>query len=95
VFYFDYLSDKTILKIIENKMIEIKKDLLDKNIKISYSKELFNYVLKNAYDKNYGARKISRFIESNILTKIAKSIVLEPKKRFLNIEIKKNKLLIK
>tara|TARA_Y100000588_G_scaffold321228_1_gene352407 strand:- start:119506 stop:121668 length:2163 start_codon:yes stop_codon:yes gene_type:complete len=95
VFYFDYLSDKTILKIIENKMTEIKKDLLDKNIKISYSKELFNYVLKNAYDKNYGARKISRFIESNILTKIAKSIVLEPKKRFLNIEIKKNKLLIK
>lgn len=93
-FYFDYLSDKVILKIIENKMLEIKEDLLDKNITISYTKNLFDYVFKNAYDKNYGARKIGRFIESNILTKIAKSVVLNPKKRLLNIEIKNNNILI-
>jgi ATP-dependent Clp protease ATP-binding subunit ClpA len=95
IFYFNYLSNKIILKIIENKMLEIKRDLLDKKIKISYTKGLFNYVLKNAYDKNYGARKIGRFIESNILTKIAKNIVLDPNKRVLNIEIKNNEVFIK
>jgi ATP-dependent Clp protease ATP-binding subunit ClpB len=56
---------------------ELSKRLTDKDINITFSDNLKKYVLNHGYSIEYGARPIKRFIQKEIETFIAFSIINE------------------
>tara|TARA_R110000824_G_scaffold154956_1_gene327175 strand:+ start:484 stop:1809 length:1326 start_codon:yes stop_codon:yes gene_type:complete len=64
--YFNTLTEKDASKITSN---------LLKKFDIKPLKALVNHVVKHGYSKKYGARHIQRYIKSNILLKLANSIL--------------------
>ncbi len=75
VITFNFLSKDIALKIIKKDIKEIEDRLA--NIKINITDNACNYILDSAYDINYGARIIKRYIQKNIETLIAKNIINE------------------
>ncbi|WP_051590821.1 ATP-dependent Clp protease ATP-binding subunit [Mycoplasmopsis felifaucium] len=73
---FEPLSEKVIQEIVElelNKLIRRIKD--SKDIKLEYTPKLVEYVAKTAYDPNFGARPIRRYIQNNIESLLAYQII--------------------
>jgi ATP-dependent Clp protease ATP-binding subunit ClpB len=61
---------------IVNKMLqEVNLRLASQNINITFTDELKNYILDQAFDIQYGARPIRRFIQKYVETFIAKEII--------------------
>lgn len=90
---FNPLSKKVITEIIikelDSLLLRLKQE---KNLQLSYEFEVINKILKDAYDEDYGARPIKRYIQHYIETIIAQAIIKEeliPHKRMV-ITIDKN-----
>ena len=71
---FNKLSQESIIKIIETKMIDLKNKYKIKNIDIKYNKDVINMIEKKINHKEYGARKIDKvvsdYIESYIIDRV-------------------------
>ena len=75
IIYFNPLTKDVQLKIV-NKLLRILDNrLLSNNINITYTDNLKNYILDKAYNPEYGARPIKRFISKYIETFIATKII--------------------
>ena len=75
IIYFNPLTKDVQLKIV-NKLLRILDNrLLSNNINITYTDNLKNYILDKAYNPEYGARPIKRFISEYIETFIATKII--------------------
>ena len=72
---FKPLARDEIFKIIEVQIREIEDKLQDRNIKIQDTEEALNLILNKAYNVQYGARPVKRFIQSNVETEISKMII--------------------
>ena len=75
IVYFDPLSKEVQLKIVDKMLNELKQRLTENYYSFEFSDNLKLYILDEAYDPNFGARPIKRFIQNVIETPIAKSIV--------------------
>jgi ATP-dependent Clp protease ATP-binding subunit ClpA len=77
--------------------VEITKKYLKKD-KIPVTKNLTDYIVKNSYSTTYGVRNIKRFIRSNILLKVADSIldvgVVNKNKYIFKVKVKDNKVIV-
>lgn len=71
---FNKLSDLEILKIIEIKLLELKKKYNDK-INIKFSKDINKYILDLTNYEIYGARKIDKIIKDKIEIQIIDKII--------------------
>ncbi|MBI2029117.1 AAA family ATPase [Candidatus Gottesmanbacteria bacterium] len=72
---FNSLSDKLIREIVDIALSRFAQTLAKKDIKISFSKDLTNYLAKTGFDKTYGARPLQRLITSTIEDELASLIV--------------------
>lgn len=73
---FNPLSEQVIEKIIDKELIKLSKRIFEnQDITITFSKKINNYVLKNGYNKFFGARPINRLIKNDIESFIAKKII--------------------
>lgn len=72
---FKPLIRSEIEKIINHTIYEIEDKLEERNIKIEITKSALEFILNEAYDVNYGARPIKRFISSNLETEISKKLI--------------------
>ncbi|MFW5793949.1 MAG: ATP-dependent Clp protease ATP-binding subunit [Bacillota bacterium] len=82
---FNPLDKAVQLKIVDKLLSELKTRLEEKNIFFEFTKNLKEYILKSAFDVNYGARPLKRFIQHNIESLIARKIVndeLTPNKQY-------------
>lgn len=70
VIIFDELNEESLNKIVSVELGQIKDSLQKKNVQISYTSEVHDYVLSKTKASNAGARKIIFFIENEIKTKI-------------------------
>jgi ATP-dependent Clp protease ATP-binding subunit ClpB len=70
---FNRLTRKEIRKIVELRVSEIQKRLVDnnRNVTISVSTEVKDYLGKAGYSPAYGARPLARLIEKELLNKLA------------------------
>lgn len=66
VIYFNYLEEKDIIRIVDNKIKEFKEKYSKKNIDVNISLEVINQIIKESNYKEYGARKIDKIIEDKI-----------------------------
>ena len=58
------------------RVLELKRLLQEKNIDLIISDKAKNWIAKNSFDEEYGARPLKRTIESNIKDKLADQLLL-------------------
>ena len=75
VIYFNPLSQKTVEKIVEKFLKELKEKLKLKNASIRLTEAAQNYICKKGYDPNNGARVMDRLISEKIKKIIADEIL--------------------
>ncbi|MFA7076671.1 MAG: AAA family ATPase, partial [Candidatus Izemoplasmatales bacterium] len=74
IIIFNPLSKTIQKKIVEKLLKELQSRLLTQKISLSFSEEVKDLILENAYDPEYGARPIKRFIQHHVESLIAKEI---------------------
>ncbi|ATZ16407.1 ATP-dependent Clp protease ATP-binding subunit ClpB [Entomoplasma freundtii] len=73
---FNPLSKEVVREIIEKLLTELAERLeRDNTYYLTFSQKVKDDILKNGYDRQFGARPIKRYIEKNVETLLAKEIV--------------------
>ena len=75
IIIFNSLSKDVVYSILDKIIRELEYRLSDKKIKVMLTDNAKKYIIDNAYDENYGARPIKRFVSQNIETLIASNII--------------------
>jgi ATP-dependent Clp protease ATP-binding subunit ClpB len=75
IMIFDILSMESIRKIVEIQVDQIVKRLADKQIDLVLSPAVFDYLAKEGYNPQYGARPLKRLIQTKILTPVANLLI--------------------
>lgn len=73
--YFKHLTEENIKQIADIMMRKVTKKLTDRNIAIRYTPAIVDYVIKNGYDPEYGARPLRRIIEQTIEDALAEALL--------------------
>ncbi len=94
IIIFDILSPQTIRNIVEMQVEEVKKRLAGKDIALSVTHDVYDYLAKEGYDPKFGARPLKRIIQSKILTPVASMMVGEGMLRggTVHVSLKKDQL---
>lgn len=96
IIIFDSLNKEVVYKILDKIISDLEKRLSDRMIKIELTTSAKNYIIEEAYDENYGARPIKRFVTKHIENMLANAIILEKITRNEKIIIDyQNELIIK
>ncbi|MDC0485305.1 ATP-dependent Clp protease ATP-binding subunit ClpA [Gammaproteobacteria bacterium] len=66
IIQFNYLPMKVILSIVDKFLTKLQAQLDDRNVELIYSKKVLNWIAKNGYNKEMGARPMERFITNKI-----------------------------
>jgi ATP-dependent Clp protease ATP-binding subunit ClpB len=93
---FDVLSKEAIRKIVKMQIDEIAKRLSDKEITFFVSDEALDYIAEKSYDPHFGARPIRRYVQSNILNKVASMMIMRTFEKGGRVEVslKKGELVV-
>jgi ATP-dependent Clp protease ATP-binding subunit ClpB len=94
VIIFDILSPVTIRSIVSLQIEEVVKRLRTKEIVLTISDSVLDYIAKEGYDPKFGARPLKRVIQSKILTPVASMMVGEGMLRggTVRVDMKKDEL---
>ncbi len=95
IIMFNSLSRKDVILIAKKFLDELKRRLKIKGVDLIYSDEVLNYIVDGSYSTTYGARPIKRFIQHNIETIVAESILKGNVSDKILIEIKDDHINIK
>ena len=94
---FNSLS-KTVVYDILNKLIkEIEERLSDKKLKLLITDKAKEYIINNAYNEQYGARPIKRFVSRNIENLLARKIIEDEIKygSIITIDVENDNIILK
>ena len=72
---FSPLTEEQVIKITELSMKALEARLADRNITLELTDDAKRFIASEAYDPNYGARPVKRYIQRNIETKLAEMII--------------------
>lgn len=75
IIVFQPLSKPTQRKIVKKLLDELRARLEKNHLSMHYSDQVLDWVLYQAYDPDYGARPLKRFIQRSIETEIAKRFI--------------------
>ena len=97
IIIFNSLSKNVISNILDKIIKDIEYRLKDKNLHLNITNTAKEYIINSSYDEKYGARPIKRFVQKNIETLIASSIINDQIKygSTIKIDLIDNKLVIK
>ena len=96
IVYFHPLGKETQMKIVDKMLNELNKRLKEAYYSVSFSDSLKKYILDSSYSETYGARPIKRFIQNEVETKLANSIIseqIDTKHKYL-VDYKDNEIVI-
>ncbi len=74
---FDILSPENIRKIVDIQVRLVQERLSQKEIKLSLSEPTYDYLAKEGYNPQYGARPLKRLIQNKILNPVANLIIAQ------------------
>ncbi len=74
---FDILSPETIRSIVSIQFDDVQRRLEKKDIILTVTDEVLEYLAKEGYDPKFGARPLKRLIQSKILTPVANMMIGE------------------
>jgi len=75
IVFFAPLNGANLKEIVQQQVHLLSKRLTDRSIRISLTSAASSFILKQAYDPNYGARPIKRFLEKNVVTQLSRMII--------------------
>ena len=75
VIEFKHLEMKNMHKIVEIQLKEVFKRLEEKQIKLTVTPELINYLAARGFDPQFGARPLKRLIQNEILNPLARKLI--------------------
>jgi len=75
IIIFNILSPEAVKEIVSIQVKEVVERLASKDIALSISPEVYEYLAKEGYNPHYGARPLRRLIQDKILTKVASLMV--------------------
>ena len=91
---FNYLDPNVILSIVDKFLTKLQAQLDKRNVEIVVSKKVIEWIAKNGYDKEMGARPMERFISQNIKKPLVDKLLFGSLKSggVIKLEIEKGKL---
>jgi len=94
IIIFNYLSKKQIKEIVELEIQRIKKRLKKREIEISVSEEVEDFLVEKGFDHNLGARPLKRVIQKHILDPLSLKMVVGEisKGQRVNLGLEKGKI---
>lgn len=94
IIVFDLLAPEVIAQIVDLQVADVVARLKKKEIKLTISSEVCEFLAKEGYDPKYGARPLRRLIQSKILTPVANVMVGEGMLQggTVNVTMKKGEL---
>ncbi len=94
IVFYKPLVKEEIYRIIDILVLNLKKRLSDRHIDIELTDEAKNVIVETAYDPNYGARPLKRYLQSSVETMIAKLIIADkvPEGARLYVDVKDGQL---
>ena len=72
---FNHLSEEDFLNIADIMLQELKQNLADRGLKLSWEEDLRQYLVKKAYSVTYGARNLRRTIQRDLEDPISEVII--------------------
>ena len=72
---FSPLTSNQVYEIIDLQIGEIRNRLVELNMDLEITPAAKEYILAHAYDMNYGARPVKRYLQSNVETKLGRLII--------------------
>jgi ATP-dependent Clp protease ATP-binding subunit ClpA len=76
IIIFDLLKKEEIEEIVDLELAKIRKRLEERDLELAITKQAKSFIAEESFDTQYGARPIKRYLEANLLNKLAK-IMLE------------------
>ena len=98
IVYFNPLNKDVQLKIVDKMLNELKQRLLENYYSFDFSDNLKLYILDSAYNEEFGARPLKRFIQNEVETPLARAIVkgdINSKNKYICDIDNNNKIIIK
>ena len=97
IIMFKPLTKDNIGGIIDLLVKDINKRLVDKELKVELTASAKDYVIECAYDVNYGARPMKRYLQKHVETLIAREILADKVKAgdIIKVDVADGKLLIR
>jgi len=92
---FNDLNEEVIRKIVDIQLHRVLKRLAEQNIELEIDQSVKDYLAKNGYVPEYGARPINRIIKRGILAELSKYILENPEKNKLRSVIDGGEIVIK
>ena len=77
IIYYKPLTKDNIDKIVNLQLADLEGRMSDKQLKLSVTDRAKQYMIDTAFDPQYGARPLKRFIQSNIETLVARKIIAD------------------
>ena len=97
IVYFNYLDKDVQLKIVDKMLNDLKGRLENEYYVVDFTDSLKEYILDQAYNKEFGARPIKRYIQHNVETVLARKIIdgtLKPKNKY-TVDYTNNEIVVK
>ena len=97
IVYFNYLDKPVRLKIVDKMLNDLKGRLENEYYVVDFTDSLKEYILDQAYNKEFGARPIKRYIQHNVETVLARKIIdgtLKPKNKY-TVDYINNEIVVK
>ena len=92
---FNDLNEDVIRKIVDIQLNKVFERLAEQNITLEVDQTVKDYLVKNGYVPEYGARPINRIIKRNILAELSKHILEHPEENKLKAIIEDGEIVIK
>ena len=75
IIHFNHLSKQVVLSIVDKFIIEVEAQLEDKGVSLSIDNQAKEYLANKGYDEVYGARELSRIIQSEVKKPMAEELI--------------------
>ena len=75
IIVFNALTSDVIYEILDKLIEDLNVRLSSQKISINLTKDAKDFIVKNGYDHNYGARPLKRYLSKSLETLIAKSLI--------------------
>ncbi|MDY5795176.1 MAG: ATP-dependent chaperone ClpB [Fusobacterium gastrosuis] len=94
---FKALGLDSIKEIVKLSLKSLEDKLREKSISLNFSDKVIEYLAENAYDPQYGARPLRRFIQKEIETSLAKKILANEikEKSTVSVDLENNQIVYK
>ena len=75
VIAFSNLSSEVVGKVVEKFIMQLEEQLADRRVTITLSKAAHNWLAKNGFDHNFGARPLGRLIQEKIKQPLSEELL--------------------